>query len=148
MMQGEGKMKKRVTVVILCWMTTIGIVGCAQERVRFPAVQEYVPGNGNIKGNVDAQELLEEDRSFEIGANSGGYAVFKHPKEAFLVMTEKYSDGIRLIRQEFGLKPLTQNNYESYKTYGWQVTEGSDEAKKEASEVSAFLDIYENSFKK
>lgn len=141
-------MKKRMIGIILCLMISICIIGCGQDKVRFPAVQEYMPGKGNIKGNVDAQKLLEEDASFEIGANSRGYAVFKHPEESFSIMTEKYSDGISLIREQFGLQPLTQSNYESYKTYGWQVTEGSAEAKKEASKVSEFLDIYENSFKK
>ena len=35
----------------------------------------------------------------------------------------------------------------SYKTYGWQATTGSEEARQQAQFVSRFFDIYENSFK-
>ena len=42
--------------------------------------------------------------------------------------------------------PLTNFTYKSYKTYGWQVTTGTDEEKEQARFVSSFLDIYENSF--
>ena len=36
--------------------------------------------------------------------------------------------------------------YKNYKTYGWQVTTGTAEEKKQARFVSSFLDIYNNSF--
>ena len=42
--------------------------------------------------------------------------------------------------------PLTNFTYKSYKTYGWQVTTGTDEEKEQAIFITSFLDIYENSF--
>ena len=37
-------------------------------------------------------------------------------------------------------------NYKSYATYGWQITTGSKEEQEQARFISAFMDIYENSF--
>ena len=64
---------------------------------------------------------------------------------------EKIGKFIAKCRKE---NNLTQNElgeklnvtYKAYKTYGWQVTSGTEKAKKEAIFVTKFLDIYENSF--
>lgn len=110
--------------------------------------QEYIIGQGNIKGNVDTEYFESINSNFEIGANSYGYAVFKNPDKAFKSLLEYYQDGITLIQKEFELLPLTNFNYKNYKTYGWQVTTGTDEEKEQARFVSSFIDIYENSFKR
>ena len=69
------------------------------------------------------------------------------PAEAFAALREHYREGISLIRKEFHLLPLSKLNYPSYKTYGWQATSGSEEARQQARFVSSFFDIYENSFR-
>ena len=111
------------------------------------STKEYEPYKGNIKGNVNTEVLLDANEDFEVGANMYGYAVYKNPVKAFATLRSEYKDGIKLIQKEFHLLPLTQLNYDSYKTYGWQVTTGSKEEQQQASFVSGFFDIYENSYK-
>lgn len=62
-------------------------------------------------------------------------------------LKELYAEGIKVIKKEFRLSNLNQRNYTEYKTFGWQVTSGSEDEKEQARFVSGFLDIYENSFK-
>ena len=108
--------------------------------------QIYITGESNIKGNVDINMFGKINIDFDIGANKYGYAVFKNPNKALKTLKKEYSKGIKLIQKEFNLLPLTNFNYRKYKKYGWQVTTGTDEEKEQASFVSSFMDIYENSF--
>lgn len=61
--------------------------------------------------------------------------------------SKKYA-GIALIQKEYDLEALSQDNYDLYGTYGWQVTGGTSEEQDQAAFVSEFMDIYENSFSK
>lgn len=139
---------KKIAGIILCVVVVgVGAVFFGfSNRVKNPYTQEYVPGQGNIKGNVDTEYFENIDSRFEIGADKDGYAVFKNPKEAYKALTEKYADGIKLIQEEFELDSLRENAYEEYGTYGCQVNTGTTEEKEQADFVSSFFDIYENSF--
>ena len=110
--------------------------------------REYIAGSGNIKGNVDTEDFFGRSPDFEIGANRYGYAVFKNPDAALVRLKTDYPEGLDLIQKEFDLAPLSESNYQAYKNYGWQVTTGTDEEQAQASFISGFFDIYENSFKK
>lgn len=136
-------MKKIFKILALILILT----ACSsQGKVKNPATQEYKAGTGNIQGNVDVEKYVKIDQRFEIGADKDGMAVFKDPHKAYQALTEKYSDGIKLIQKEFDLEDLSENSYEAYKTYGWQVETGTEEEKNQANFVSEFFDIYENSF--
>lgn len=100
------------------------------------------------KENAAIDRFKEKNKDFDIGYNKNNQLVFKNPKKAFKTLKKDYQKGINVIKQEFNLKPLSNLNYKSYKTYGWQVTTGSIEEQNEAIFISSFLDIYENSFKK
>lgn len=136
-------MKKILKILALILILT----ACSsQGKVKNPATQEYIVGTGNIKGNVDVDKYLKIDQRFEIGADKEGVAVFKDPHKAYQALTEKYSDGIKLIQKEFDLEDLSESSYEFYKIYGGQVETGTPEEKDRARFVSGFFDIYENSF--
>lgn len=76
-----------------------------------------------------------------------GKRVFVDPDFAFSQALIDYADGFAAIRREFKLiLPINKYNFKKYMTYGWQLTTGSDEEKRQAREISKFLDIYENSF--
>ena len=137
-------MKNAFTAGLLC--AVLMLSGCGRTAVRYPAVQEYVPGQGNIQGSVDTAHFMEADPAFAIGARQDGCAVYQDPAKALSVLKKKYADGINLIRQEYQLKELNVDFYEDYKTYGWQVSTGSAEEQEQAHFVTQFLDIYENSF--
>ena len=136
-------MKKIFKILVLIFILT----ACSsQGKVKNPATQEYIAGTGNIKGDVDVEKFLKIDQRFDIGADKNGMAVFKDPHKAYQALTEKYSDGIKLIQKEFDLEELSETSYQAYKTYGWQVETGTEEEKNQANFVSGFFDIYENSF--
>lgn len=141
-------MKKVIILISILLTVTIGFV--IYKKIYNPDLkysQEYVVGEGNIKGNVDVNLFESKSSDFLIGANKNGYAVFKNPSKAFKRLKMDYSKGLNLIQKEFDLKKLSQFNYKQYGIYGIQVTTGTEEEKNEAKFISLFMDIYENSFK-
>lgn len=151
--KSNHKLLKKKNIIVFCTIIIIVlvIIGVMSERKNSikPELlycQEYVVGTGNIKGDVDIDSFIDISDKFAIGANSYGYAVFKDPEAAFIELKKIYALGIEVIKKEFGLRNLSQKNYKLYGTYGWQVTSGTDEEIAQASFVSRFIDIYENSF--
>lgn len=147
--------KQKLTIAILLILLIIVLTASGKAvLVKYGYVaddslkysQIYISGEGNIKGSVDIIEFGKINIDFDIGANKYGNAVFKNPDKALRTLKKDYSKGIKLIQKEFNLLPLTSLNYRSYQVYGWQVTSGTDEEKEQARFVSAFMDIYENSF--
>ena len=142
---------KKLIALILSLVCVLSLVGCGQSgnnspTIKYPSVQEYVVGQGNIKGNVPVEEYTSISEDFAIGANKDGYAVFKDPEKALAKLMELYADGINLIQTEFDLEPLSEENYDWYKVYGLQITTGTEEEQQQAIFVGKFLDIYENSY--
>lgn len=139
-----------ISILLIILFTILGkivLVKCGyiiDDNLRYS--QLYISEESNIKGNVDINKFGKTNIDFDIGANKYGYAVFKNPNKALKTLKKDYSKGIKLIQKEFNLLPLTNFNYKTYKTYGWQVTTGTDEEKEQARFISSFMDIYENSF--
>lgn len=143
-----GKRKKLFVISgFLCLIAIFAGIMIIQIRPssKLSYSQEYRPGQGNIKGNVNVESFLERSEHFAIGANSYGYAVFKDPEAAFAAFVEQYSDGIELVQKAFNLPPLTETDYDGYMECAL-VMAGDSEAEKQARFIPGFLDIYENSF--
>ncbi|MFP4698511.1 MAG: hypothetical protein ACLFMO_07375 [Eubacteriales bacterium] len=51
-----------------------------------------------------------------------GKPIFKDYNKAFSQALVDYKDVINAIAKEFNLKKLNKNNYQVYKTYGWELT--------------------------
>ena len=117
-----------------------------RPQIRNLWIQDYVPGADGIIGNVDTEKYTRVSADFAIGADRRGMAVFKDPHKAFQTLTVLYAEGIAAIQSQYDLPPLTADDYEMYKVYGWQTDTGSAKAKEQAAFVTGFLDIYENSF--
>lgn len=141
----EDYSMKKILILLSIFLMLLVMVSC-KPTIDNPYTQEYVVGQGNIVGEVDVEYFIKLDERFAIGAAKNGMAVFKNPFEAYQALTEKYAAGIAVIKREFLLSKLSYKNYQDYKTYGWQVTIGTEEEKEQAKFVSKFLDIYENSF--
>ena len=142
---------KKYTTFILSLVWVLGLLSCGLSEnnspsIQYPYVQEYIAGQGNIKGNVPVEEYISISEDFAIGADKDGYAVFKNPEKALATLLELYSDGINLIQTEFDLEPLSEENYDWYKVYGLQITVGTTEEQEQAIFVGKFFDIYENSY--
>ena len=156
---GEGNVKERIKRVLsykkpAFWVILIAVLACAALAVCFltdpvgftvknPAVGEYIPGAEGMQGNVDTDYFTSVSPDFAIGAGVDGVAVFKNPKAAFETFRSLYENELGELRREFGLPAFSQKTYSSYMIYGFQYT-GTDG--KRFRFVSAFLDIYENSF--
>lgn len=106
--------------------------------------QEYIPGTGNIKGDVDTEKWEALGEEFAIGANKDGYAVFKNPRKAMDAICRDYKDGIRAMQKE-GAPLGFRCSYDAYIDYDLAVS-GDAETKRQANVVASFVDIYENSF--
>ncbi|MBQ8835400.1 MAG: hypothetical protein IJ001_10850 [Oscillospiraceae bacterium] len=159
---GEVGVKERVKNVLnykkpAFWIVLIAVIACIVVAVCFltnpvnssvvnPWVQEYVPGTGNILGSVDTAYYESISPDFAIGADQYGRAVYKDPHQAFQTFKMLYAEGIRFVREQEDLPPLTQATTNLYKKFGWQVTGGTEEQQEQARFVTRFLDIYENSF--
>ena len=137
---------KKMTGIVLCFIFVFSLTACSQVAVKHPYTQEYVAGQENIKGNVNAEDFYARDERFEIGATKDGYAVFKNPEDAYDALLENYSDGLKLIQETYDLEEVSPHNYQKYMTYGWQVTTGTEEAQEQAHFITSFFDIYEGSF--
>lgn len=126
--------------------TLAGLTYC-EPTIVHPAVQEYVPGQGNIMGNVDVAKFEAHGEAYAIGADENGYAVFKDPDAAFQAVKEDFADAIALIREEYGLKPFSKLSIRSYGVYGGQVTTAkTDEEFQRARFVGSVARIYESSY--
>lgn len=130
----------------VCIILAAALLTNPGTAIRNPAVQEYTPGAPGIQGSVDKAAFESLSESYAIGTDRNGRAVFKDPFAAFDTMTTQCADGLALMRETFELPPITRRDFDSYKVYGFQAIDGSEQAREQASFVTRFLDIYENSF--
>lgn len=107
-------------------------------ELSLPKIDEYI----NSKNDFEAS------KDYKMQINKDGTRVFINPQLAFEEFTKDYASGIEEIKRQFNLAKLTSSNYVDYKTYGWQVVTEDEVIRKQASMVSSFIDIYENSFTK
>lgn len=133
-----------VLITVVCVSGAVFIYGQARKQALLYS-QEYVVGKPGIRGDVDVQQYVSIDPSFDIGANKYGYPVFKAPEKALDTLKELFPDAIALIQTEFDLEELSCDTCQWYKIYSAQLETGTQEEKDQANFISRFLDIYENS---
>lgn len=139
--------KSELAILSVLILAAVFVFNGKINKVTNPCVQDYVAGQGNIRGNVNVEDYYERDVRFAIGAGEDGYAVFKDPGEGLCRAARALSGGHFAHPKRVPSARLSKLNYSSYQTYGWQATTGSEEARQQAQFVSRFFDIYENSFK-
>lgn len=152
---GNQKRKKyRIIIAILILITIVAMIFIGRIVLinvgiipdpNLAYTQRYETGRDNLEGDVDYSKFEGISMDFEIGANKYGYAVFKNPQRAYKRLKKDYADGIKALKKEFNLPPLTVFTLDLYGQYGWQLTQGTAEEKEEAKFVTQFYDIYENS---
>ena len=146
-MKQKLKKSKWVFIVILIALLFLQVVvwvkGQPQEELLY--TQEYLPGSGNIKGNVEKEKWDSLGESFEIGANADGYAVFKNPKKAMDAICRDYRVGIKAMRKEGAPWGLFRLHYKAYPNY-FHVSSKDPEVQRQVNIIAGFVDIYENSF--
>ena len=104
-----------------------------------------------VVGEYDTSKLSnvfnQNNEAYLIGANKDGMPIFKDTNKALEQALIDYADGFTAIQEQFNLAPVNNENWDSYKTYGWQLTTEDENIQKQGSEITQFFDIYENSFK-
>ena len=104
-----------------------------------------------VVGEYDITKLSntfdQTNEAYSIGVNQEGMPIFKDTNKALEQALIDYAGGFTAIQKQFNLAPVNDENWENYKTYGWQLTIDDENIKKQGSEISQFFDIYENSFK-
>lgn len=139
----------KIAAVILCIIILLGIY-LYHSYPRYDKnkvyVKEYAAGAEGIVGSVDITQFGDEP-AYEIGADKNGYAVFKNPEKAFKQMKIDYEKGIKAIKEEYNLLPISKWNFRLYGVYGWQLVKTKDTAAIEQGwMISKFMDIYEDSY--
>jgi len=137
--------------VLITWVAVGAVIQTSAERhaleTELAACQPYLPGTGNMQGEVNVPYFTDRSDAFAIAANQYGYAVFQDPSAAMAELKASYGKGIHLIQRHiFPPVPLTRYTYPLYENIGRQLTDGYGEALEQAQFVDGFLDIYENSF--
>ena len=89
--------KSKLAILSVLILAAVFVFNGKINKVTNPCVQDYVAGQGNIRGNVNVEDYYERDARFAIGAGEDGYAVFKDPGEAFAALREHYPEGLSLI---------------------------------------------------
>lgn len=140
---------KKYKGILLIILSAVLILSCVswiqgQPDSNLLYTQEYVAGTGNIKGDVDKEKWDALGEAFEIGANADGYAVFKNPRKAMKAICKDYKKGIKAMQKDGAPVPF-RSNYSAYVDFG-HTSSKDKETNNQASIVSSFVDIYENSF--
>ena len=136
---------KRIVGVVLASLIALTVIAInLYKPIIHPCTQEYLPGTGNIKGNVNVEKWLAYGEEFAIRVDVDGYAVFKDPEAALKSAKSIFADAIADIRaQNDAPSSLTKYTYQYYYV---DVTGDIRGNAKEIREFQGFLDIYENSY--
>ncbi len=89
---------------------------------------------------------------YKIAQNRYNQPIFEDPDAAFQQATKDYAHAIQLVYQQFHeayrLDPFGKHTYQAYKSLGWQLTTDDEAIRKQGSDLTKFLDLYENSEKR
>lgn len=106
---------------------------------------------GEYTGSANV-EFLGGKEIYRVVANKYGEPIFENPSGAFDEAITDYGDAIHLIYEtfgtEYGLNTFNNENYQMYMVLGWQLPTDNETIRKQGSDLTKFLDIYENSEKR
>lgn len=106
---------------------------------------------GEYTGQADLQ-FLGEKECYKVAMNRFDQPIFEDPDAAFKQAAMDYEEAINLIYEafqaEYDLAPFSKKSYRLYLVLGWQVPTSNRELHRQGSNLSKFLDLYENSEKR
>lgn len=153
---GEVGVKQRIKNVLnykkpAFWIIVVALVSCVVVAVCFLTNPQTNEDPAKVVGEYDASSLggaflTSGNTAYQIGMNAYGMPVFINSDAAFDAILEDCGDGFAYLSSEFDLSAVTTQNYEDFKTYGWQTGASDEAVRRQCVEISQFFDIYENSF--
>ena len=79
-----------------------------------------------VVGEYDTTKLSntfeQTNEAYSMGVNQEGMPIFKDTNKALEQALIDYAGGFTAIQKQFNLNPVNDENWENYKTYGWQLT--------------------------
>lgn len=115
----------------------------------FYAASEKMAGTYTGAASIS---FLGEKECYRIVANKYGEPIFENPAAAFRQASSDYNEVIQLIYEtfhdeyDFGL--FSPKCYQMYLLLGWQIPTHDENIRKQGSNLTKFLDFYENSEKR
>lgn len=153
---GEAGVKERIKNVLnykkpAFWIIIAALACCVVVAVCFLTNPKSGEDPAKVVGEYDASSLggafaTSGNSAYKIGVNAYGMPVFADMDAAFDAILEDCAEGFAYLSKELSLPAVTKQNYEAYKTYGWQTGTSNEAVRKQCVEISQFFDIYENSF--
>ena len=130
-------------VCILAAACLMALVGC--HKAETPALGEYATVVSETDQVFEGQRGIASP-AYAMGLNFAGEPVFKDPHAALEQFMLDYGIAITHVKTTFDLEPLSANYWKPYKTYGWQYVSNNEDTMRKTADITAFFDIYENSF--
>lgn len=131
---------RKAISLLLSVLLAAGMAGCGNDSKR-------ITGGADYSGAVESW-AEQGGSAFDMTYNSAGMPVYRDPNAALKQAKKEFADVLALIQKKYDLEPISQDNYKPYKTHGWQVETDDQNLKRDGSNLTAFLDIYENSFER
>lgn len=108
-------------------------------------------GAGEYTGTASIS-FLGEKECYRIVANKYGEPIFENPAAAFRQASVDYDEAISLIYEsfhdEYDFELFSPKSYRMYLVLGWQIPTADENIRKQGSDLTKFLDFYENSEKR
>lgn len=127
-------------IMVFFVVTSMLIVSACENSSSEEVVREY-------DTTKLSNDFNQNDEAYLIASNKDGMPIFKNTNKALEQALIDYADGFTAIQEQFNLPPVNNENWDRYKTYGWQLTTDDENIQKQGVEITQFFDIYENSFK-
>lgn len=133
-------------------MLVLGIVfGCACIFAYMAFIRGFSSDSGKPVGEYNGvanMQLSGDKECYKIAMNKYGHPIFENDSAAFKQATIDYENAINLIydtfQEEYDLKPFSKKSYQMYMTLGWQIPTDDENIRMQGSDLTQFLDIYEN----
>ena len=108
--------KSEMAILSLLVLAAVFVFNGKINRVTNPCVQDYIAGQGNIKGNVNVEDYYERDERFAIGAGGRRVRRFQGSRQGFCRTARKlsgryfaHSKGVSSARAFKAQLPLLSN---------------------------------------
>lgn len=138
--QIKKRLNKRLIAVISVFAVLIAGLLMAVNLLMFTPSAYH-------EGDVSQwQGLFPAHSAYKLALNADNKPVFKDPERALKQAKTDYSDAIGIIKKEHHLLPLSKYYYSAYGSYGWQIVTDDEMIRQQGQKLSAFIDIYENSY--
>lgn len=133
--------KKFAVTLAVCLLLVAGMIVTLNLTV-------LAPGPWH-EGDVSKwQDHFPPNTAYRMALNEYNMPVFVDPHKAIRQARKDYADAIWIVRWKNHLfpLPLCRIYYQPYGIYGWQTNTDDEILNRQCQKLSAFIDIYENSF--